>query len=85
VPRDAKSQWLLHMCEQLVKTHLFGSGEITDFVQKADDLQRALGGPFHCRQDDCHKIYNQHSQRIKYEYYYISGFISRTFYHCTNI
>ncbi|CAB4004389.1 hypothetical protein AC249_AIPGENE16794, partial [Paramuricea clavata] len=67
VPRDAKSQWLLLICEQLVKTHLFGSGEITDFVQKADDLQRALGGPFHCRQDDCHKIYNQHSQRIKHE------------------
>ena len=63
--KQEKSKWLFEISEQLVKTHLFGTGKITDMVQKTDDLHKALAGPFHCRQDECNKVYKQHSWRVR--------------------
>lgn len=65
VSKATKSRWLLDICENLVHKHLFGTGEIDALVQKTDNLQGALDGPFPCRQEGCDKVYVQHSRRVK--------------------
>jgi hypothetical protein len=64
-PNKDKSEWLLQKCETLMKLHLFGSGEINSYAQRAGELQEALAGPFPCREDACDKVYIQHSRRVK--------------------